>query len=75
MNNVGLTLMLGMGQALAAGLEANVGKNNNPLNDPVDNPFQSGTTSDFSLSSGSATGYNYNSAAQKVNRFNFFQSY
>ena len=66
MQNVGLTLMVGMGKALGAGLEGMSGDTMDDLSDT------STTTTNTSLGS---TGYSYNSPAQVQSRFNFMQSY
>ena len=65
MENVGLTLMMGMGQALGAGLEG-----------MPQNTMGGGTppTPTVAPTMGS-TGYTYNSPAQVQSRFNFMQSY
>ena len=65
MENVGLTLMMGMGQALGAGLEG-----------MSQNTMGGGTppTPTVAPTMGS-TGYTYNSPAQVQSRFNFMQSY
>ena len=65
MQNVGLTLMMGMGKALGAGLE---GMSQNTMGDLPEVP----TPTPTSLGS---TGYSYNSPAQVQSRFNFMQSY
>ena len=69
MENVGLTLMMGMGQALGAGLE---GMPKNTMGDLPDVPTSTPTPTPTSLGS---TGYLYNSPAQIQSRFNFMQSY
>lgn len=62
MQNVGLTLMLGMGEALGAGLSASMGSNTGDgLKQPTDNPYTSNS------------GYNY-TGNQSINRFAYSDS-
>ena len=63
MQNVGMTFMLGMGQALAAGIE---GMGN--TGDGLRNQTNTTTTTTGS------TGYNYSNQSQINNRFNFMSS-
>ena len=65
MGNVGMTLMLGMGQALGAGLEGMQARNS----------MGGGTTPTLTTQTTGSTGYTYNSPAQVQSRFNFMQSY
>ena len=67
MENVGLTLMLGMGQALGAGLE---GMSGNTMPDLPDVPSVPSTPTSLG-----STGYTYSSPSQVTNRFNFMQPY
>ena len=67
MENVGLTLMLGMGQALGAGLE---GMSGNTMPDLPDAPSVPSTPTSLG-----STGYTYSSPSQVTNRFNFMQPY
>ena len=63
MQNVGMTLMLGMGQALGAGLEASMGQNTNPLKTPTTTPSYNAFDTSFStsgLGSGSFMDYSPN---------------
>ena len=67
MQNVGMTFMLGMGQALGAGIEGNPNMNQDwsgggkpPTQQPSAPPINPGST-----------GYNYSNQSQINNRFNF----
>ena len=64
MGNVGMTLMLGMGQALGAGLEGMQATNS--MND---------ITKQLQTQQTGSTGYTYQNPGQIVNRFNFMQEY
>jgi len=68
MQNVGLTFMLGMGQALGEGIMGNQG-----LMDKWNNSKMGGGTGNTTTTTGS-TGYNYSNQSQINNRFNYMSS-
>ena len=69
MQNVGLTLMLGMGQALGEGIMGNEGLMNKWNNSKAGGGTGGGTGG--SQTSYSNSGYNYSSQSQINNRFNY----
>ena len=69
MQNVGMTFMLGMGQAILGGVSSMSGGTGDGLRDIKNNTGSTGSTG-----STVSTGYNYTSQNQINNRFNYMSS-